>query len=770
MPDYDFKTLSPYDFEDLTRDLLQCDLGIRLQSFRRGRDQGVDLRYAPAAGADLVVQCKHYANSTFQDLHRRIRSDELSKVERLAPARYILATSLSLSVAQVNTLYGLLERFCASRQDVLGRDDLNNLLGRFPQIEQRNFKLWLTSMAVLERIVHNPAFVQTHLTKEAIERKMMLYVATQSVNRAQDILDANHCCIITGIPGIGKTTLAEILLADYLAHDWEIVTISQNLCEALHPASVNPELKQVFYYDDFLGQISLGDKLGKNEDRAILELLQTVRRSANKRFLLTTREYILAQAQRNYEYLSRADLQLDKCVLTLDDYTDIDKAKILANHLYFCGVPPTHISALIADKVYRKIISHRNYVPRLIESMTESRRLRAIPAEAYPDAFLHTLEHPSELWAHAFDNQLSQAARHLLLTLGSLGKEVTLQDLERAFDAFFASRARKYGFARDPSDYRHSLAELESSFINIAKFPSMTTISFNNASVMDFLSDRFRATEHDVSELLTSALFFEQVQCIVNIITGATWEQQAFAAFAEDPTILAGAFLRTLEAPSATIYTTHQLRTRDPMRLNPSALSRLEYGVRLADCCPSAELRDAILNRIDIILTNLNVEKPSITGLVRLLDAAEAAHWITHQDKHRLLLNARDYVVGEPTEFDEAVAASLWTAAHKTLFPADKLEDVLDGIGSLLFDHTYDVLASDDDPGTLREMVDDLSRVELKLGLDVDAERDALWQRITELEGSEDMADDDHWRLPTRSEPAESSASSIDAIFDSLRE
>jgi hypothetical protein len=43
---YDFKTLSPLDFEDLVPDLLQAELDIRLESFGPGRDQGIDCRHA----------------------------------------------------------------------------------------------------------------------------------------------------------------------------------------------------------------------------------------------------------------------------------------------------------------------------------------------------------------------------------------------------------------------------------------------------------------------------------------------------------------------------------------------------------------------------------------------------------------------------------------------------------------------------------------------------------------------------------------------------
>ena len=49
MPNYDFTAaLSPIDFELLSKDLLEAELGIRFENFREGRDRGIDLRYAPA--------------------------------------------------------------------------------------------------------------------------------------------------------------------------------------------------------------------------------------------------------------------------------------------------------------------------------------------------------------------------------------------------------------------------------------------------------------------------------------------------------------------------------------------------------------------------------------------------------------------------------------------------------------------------------------------------------------------------------------------------
>ena len=40
MSRYDFQTLSPLDFEELVRDLLQAEFGLLFESFGPGRDLG----------------------------------------------------------------------------------------------------------------------------------------------------------------------------------------------------------------------------------------------------------------------------------------------------------------------------------------------------------------------------------------------------------------------------------------------------------------------------------------------------------------------------------------------------------------------------------------------------------------------------------------------------------------------------------------------------------------------------------------------------------
>ncbi|MEV7908402.1 restriction endonuclease, partial [Streptomyces anulatus] len=102
MPEYDFNTLSPSDFELLVRDLLEAEYGWRLEAFGHGRDGGVDLR-GWIDGKKLVVQCKHYSGSSYSDL-RTSAKKEVAKMNAEHPDRYIFATSLDLSRTQKDSL------------------------------------------------------------------------------------------------------------------------------------------------------------------------------------------------------------------------------------------------------------------------------------------------------------------------------------------------------------------------------------------------------------------------------------------------------------------------------------------------------------------------------------------------------------------------------------------------------------------------------------------------------------------------------------------
>ena len=51
---YDFKDLSSADFEDLVRDLIGKEEGLRFEAFCAGSDGGIDGRHTQASGASSL--------------------------------------------------------------------------------------------------------------------------------------------------------------------------------------------------------------------------------------------------------------------------------------------------------------------------------------------------------------------------------------------------------------------------------------------------------------------------------------------------------------------------------------------------------------------------------------------------------------------------------------------------------------------------------------------------------------------------------------------
>lgn len=176
MANFTFSELSPDEFENLSRDLLQAEEGIRLESFKTGKDGGIDFRYA-TDGQSLIVQCKHFAGSKLSDLIKSAKA-ESAKIKRLKPSRYVFITSLGLTPKNKEQIRDALDINVAS-SDIWSQDDLNNLLELHSPVLRSNFKLWLSSSAVLDRIISAPTYFQSDFEEKRTKREISRYVQTQ---------------------------------------------------------------------------------------------------------------------------------------------------------------------------------------------------------------------------------------------------------------------------------------------------------------------------------------------------------------------------------------------------------------------------------------------------------------------------------------------------------------------------------------------------------------------------------------------------------------
>lgn len=467
MPNYNYGALSPQDFEEISRDLLQAEWNVTLEAFKEGRDNGIDLRYAKSPANTVIVQCKHYAKSGFAALLRHLIESELPKIMQLNPCRYVVMTTVSLSPNNKQAILQALTPYVTSPSDVLGEDDLDGLLAKHPHVERANFKLWLTSTSVIDRVLHNAEVCQTEFEVERIKQKLPLFVQNQAYPQAENILKETRILVVSGPPGIGKTTLAEMLLYASLEEGYEPVVIQGNISEGKN--LYRRGVRQIFYYDDFLGQTFLGDHreyFGQNQDKAVVDFIEMVRRSPDSKFILTTREHILSSAIRLSEWFDRNTMIRDRIVLKLGHYSFGDRARILYNHLYFSDLPNTHKKEMLRGEFFLRVIRHRHFNPRLIEWLADMSRVRSVLAKDYQNYVAGLLDNPERIWDHAYRTQISEAGRCLLLALYIDGGD-SLQELASCFAKLRYSRAKKYNHQTDSNEFEATLKILEGGFLAI---------------------------------------------------------------------------------------------------------------------------------------------------------------------------------------------------------------------------------------------------------------------------------------------------------------
>ncbi|WP_079054280.1 restriction endonuclease [Streptomyces graminilatus] len=503
METFDLTRLTDFDFEAVCKDIFEAEYGVRLEIFSPGADSGVDLRYLQGGGSQLVIQCKHWVRSPRSKLIERIRVSELPKVQKLQPDRYILATSVELTKGAKDKIYNILSPYVKTPSDIYGITEINALLRKHESVVRRHVRLWLTSASVLSALLSKSVLTRSQQLAEELDSTLRTYAPNESYSRAVELLETRHTCVIAGIPGIGKTTLAQVLCAGYVSEGYELVEISADLDEA--NSLWDEKVAQIYYYDDFLGQTTLEEKLGKNEDSRLLAFMGRVEKSNNKRFILTTREYILAQARQRYEKLHRHRFELHTCVVDMADYTYRARGAILYNHVYASGLGDELKSSFADPAVYVPIIRHPNFNPRVVAAtIAEADNFPSV-GEDIGGRVLENLRDPRSVWSHIVSHQLKDSDIQLLALTYTFLNGVYLGDLQDLWASL----------KRSSRDLRTSIATLDGTMLRTYRKSDKIFLSFHNPSVRDFMREYLLEDRSNFLQLINGCSHFEQIEALL---------------------------------------------------------------------------------------------------------------------------------------------------------------------------------------------------------------------------------------------------------------
>ena len=612
MPEYDFHQLSPHDLEVLTRDLLQAHWGVDIESFKSGRDGGIDLRYA-VGPSKTIIQVKHYLRTGLTGLMRNLELEAV-KVRRLTPSRYVLVTTVPLSPANKDAIAGVIGTEYLEPQDIVGAEDLNNLIGQHSDVEGRHFKLWLASRGVLDRVIHNAALTRSEFKARQVYGQARRYVASDAYPKALQMLADQRVVIIAGPPSVGKTTLSDLLLYAHLEQGYQAVLIQRDVEEG--EKLFQPGLRQIFYFDDFMGATFAGDHVHGSNDRALLNFIAMVRATPDARLVLTTREHIFAQALGRSERLRHAGLDDLRIMLNMPSYTTMQRARILYNHLYFSDLPDAYRDELLRGEFYMRIVKHEKFNPRIIEWLSSYRRLKQVPVERYRGFVENLLRDPSEIWQHAYEQEISEAGRSVLLAMRTLGGQCGGRVLGRAFGPLHAHRAARYTFSTRPDDLRAGIREVVNSFIKPWGQEGFEVI---DPSVLDLLNAVARGAPDNAVDMIEGAVSFGQIEKIWSL------------AKAEQSGSILAALKRESHRIAPSIAQLARHRRRVAMEgggvgyFGPTFEQRLAIIVQMAQRLGAPVIAALIEPAYVRLVEEWATERPQINDAIELIRAMDAA-------------------------------------------------------------------------------------------------------------------------------------------------
>lgn len=671
--------LSPIDFEYLVRDLLSKDLSIELTAFAEGKDGGIDLRHSKTLDSnDVIVQCKRT-----KALSKETLINEKAKVQSLNPDKYYIATSSNVSVKKSEFILNTFSDWMENESNIYDKSRLNNLLDQNKDILRKHYKLWVNSSELFNEFINQSLIERSKSFFKTVKEDSKYFVKGESYNEAVEILNKNNFLIISGNPGIGKSTLAKILLIEYAQKDYEVLKIT-NIAEGEQFLQENSIDKQVYYFDDFLGENFLqSDVLGGRSNDLVEFIKRFNKKGSNKKLILTTREYILQQAKERYEKLNDDDLDIAKHILDLAKYSEKIKAFILYNHLVYSGIKKKFIKELLKGNTYKKIINHRGYNPRIIERMTV--KLRDVAVENYKSEFLNHLEKPYIIWDRAFDNQISDGAKSLLFVLLTFDGPVVKTELEIAFKKFInCENAIHKG---NGAQFNRYIKEIEDSFVQskASDNNSHIILNFQNPSVKDFLIDLLIANTDVVRQLLSSIVFWDQFKYLINLISKEFSTDSFLSELLIDVALAADKLKVNLWVlSSGTVFP----MSRSPIeRLQvcnriPNILDNKKYRSFFISQLESTSIEDISQSDVKIYLGLLNLAKEETkidkyTLVEKLFHGANGARGISN------FLRAFRYLKNEFNAFVSSNQDEIEETIHQTLMESIENAEDTNDIGNL---------------------------------------------------------------------------------------
>ena len=301
--------LTPTDFEEFSNRISEVLFNKEIIVFGEGKDNGID-GIDNIVTPSIVIQSKRYQSRTTPASFVKIAIKEIDKIRETSlkfewekKFEYVIVTSVKLNPISRKKIRAHAKELMSSDINIIDGGVLKDLSSN-----EKYEKIFIDFDLKKENLIellkyHKQECISLESREYFSDFNEKYFVETEVLYKLYDLLNNEHIAILTGGPGVGKTTMCKMIGSLFSAKcDGDYIILERNIDEIQKLIDFYNEnfrqenSKKLFVvFDDFLGRTAL--ETSERQIKKLRSLYSLVNNSENLFVLLNSRTQILSAAK-----------------------------------------------------------------------------------------------------------------------------------------------------------------------------------------------------------------------------------------------------------------------------------------------------------------------------------------------------------------------------------------------------------------------------------------------------------------------------------------